>query len=311
MSWIGWYVDASGFWQSRLNPGDMPKHGHWETGKEFQPLTGMTIETRKFVRSEEDAPAAKTKDTAGSGSGSGSSGSSTTAGSSSRNQTPADRRREWYNREQRRIDHQQKRVRKLRRAKRRAVNRLELLRWRYRRARADQHILRKNLVRRMRQTEDRIEDLNREIRHATRVRDRNSARVHLPQQPKFEGQITVEMLLSTDGVTFQPDVPVRMDARVWAMARITLNQRSWKPGMLASPWMMRLKWNPPDRYRKQDDLPMDHDEYVVSNPLVIIREFKAPRSKPTGGQWSVAAELYEIVLDGSVWDANSHLEGTQ
>lgn len=311
MAWVGWYVDEHGMWQTAQHPGDMPSTGSWQWGL-VDLGSGMTTRVQKWVADPNAPPPPAKPGTPGK---SQTKDGSTTSGTSTSAPTAAERRADRQERARKRADRRASRMRRLRRNRHRARERLERLKWRYRRARADQHLLRRNLVRRMHETEDRIATLSREIRRMIQVRDRNRARVHLPQQPKFEGQVTVEMLLSTDGISFGSSVAVRPKHRVYAQARITLNQRVWRPGLLAQPWMIRLLWNPPARYSAQDNLGDGHDEYVVSNPVVIIREFKAPPTKPTGGQWSVRAELYEIVLDGSVYDgpANNkpHLEGSE
>jgi hypothetical protein len=181
-------------------------------------------------------------------------------------------------------------------------NKLESLREQYKRARSDNHTLKRNIKRRIRQLEGNLQNAQNTLR---RLPSNKVAKLDFTKRVKYVHGLLVTLDFDTKSpnnpggpLNFKTKGSIGKQHKVFVRATIHIGDREWKPGRVGMPEMLRVKWTYPGKkedWRKVDDLPLDTDEYMVSNPLQIIRVFKAP---DTGNTFTSAkigckASIYE------------------
>lgn len=173
-------------------------------------------------------------------------------------------------------------------------NRLDSLKDQYKDARRDQHILRRNIVRRINETERSLDRVTNALKRLPVV---NPFKLRSTEK-KYRGAISVVIDFAiepdndADPLVFG-EMNVPRNANVWVRASITLLDRDWKPGRLAAPFMIRTRWDWPKGWLKRDDVPQSTDEYMVSNPLQLIRVFRSPGTGDKTPTFTCRAYVYE------------------
>jgi hypothetical protein len=173
-------------------------------------------------------------------------------------------------------------------------SRLTSLKDQLKRARADQHVLRGNIVTRIRQVEALIRNVNAALARLT-AREKLFT-LHAPERPRWVGGVMVTLEMSTDGLSFQNPLPeVKTGATVYVRATVQVGNREWRPGLLAAPDMVRVRWTKPAGYVTLGPDGLYNDEYLSSNPLTIVRKFRAPSTGTTKGTFAARVGLYEFI----------------
>lgn len=189
-------------------------------------------------------------------------------------------------------------------------SRLESLRDQYRHARSDQHVLKRNIMRRIRQVEA---NLNRVEAALKRLPRPNPFLIDFSKQrPRLRSGIRVTMDLAPapkdkEPLGFTTRMSVGPSKVIYVRATISLEDRNWRPGLLGAPEMVRVKWTIPKGWYDLG-LPYGHwgsDEYFVSNPLQLVRPFRSPGTGDPRPSFRLRAEVYEFT-----WaeNANAHRE---
>lgn len=125
-----------------------------------------------------------------------------------------------------------------------------------------------------------------------------NAALYQAQQIKEKGGITVTVELSLDGSSYSNPAPaVAHSAHVWVRAIIV--QTITKPknsGVAITHSIAHTQWTVPRGWTALDTIGRaGRDEYLVSNPLTVIREFTAPGSGATNKPFFVYVDVYEPV----------------
>lgn len=155
---------------------------------------------------------------------------------------------------------------------------------------------RNSLLKRIRRLED---DLNR--LYAQYLRKLKTAPVSVygtRKKPRVYAGISVQMDVSTDGQYYSnPSPRITNGHRVWVRSRIEMAQKSpfstvktEIPEMVRCTWVIPRHWTILDRYSRFGRI-----EPVVSLPLIITREFKAPSSGTTRANFGMYADPYYYV----------------
>lgn len=182
-------------------------------------------------------------------------------------------------------------------------NKLNSLRDQYKKARGDQHILKRNINRRIKQFE---QDLKRTENALKRLPKHNPFLLNVTKhEPKYDGGVLVALDFATEPddkspLSFSPKLRVGRNAKVYVRASIHLGERDWKPGLLGAPEMVRVKWVYPRGWIRLDRLARATDEYMCSNPLYITRVFRSPGRGDTTPKFETKVFTYEFlpVYDG-------------
>jgi hypothetical protein len=187
-------------------------------------------------------------------------------------------------------------------------SKLESLREQSKQARSDQHLLKRNIMRRMKDIEAQLKRVNLFLQKTSAT----PFGIDFSKlKPKFVQNIEIQMEVGTPGinpVTHQPDpslpsfstyAQIGRGATFWIRASFTIQNPDWKPGILGQPELMTTKWSWGKDFIALDGIGGVTDEWIVSNPLVLVRTFRAPS---TGGflhevVFTVTAELYEFTFD--------------
>lgn len=195
------------------------------------------------------------------------------------------------------------RRRKLQDERAQLKERLASLREQYRKARADQHVLKRNIMRRVHQIEASVERVTASLK---RIPSKNPYLLDFSKdKPKLKAGIRVTMDYAEDPqddkapLSFTPVGNVGRGVVVWLRATISVEGRDWKPGTLGAPEMVRVQWSAPKGWLAMGNYRgAGTDEYFVSNPLYMVRPYKSPSDgnshKPT---FSVMARVYEFSFD--------------
>ena len=142
-------------------------------------------------------------------------------------------------------------------------------------------MLRRNLVRR-------INSVERELdRNLSALRRLPSSTPYRPygntQRPKFAGgvEVLVDFAIAPDGdndpLSWTTRPRVGPSTWLYVRATISLANRKWKPTLLGTPDMLRVTWGMPKGWIKVDRVGGNaSDEYLVSNPLYLIRVYRSP-----------------------------------
>jgi hypothetical protein len=106
--------------------------------------------------------------------------------------------------------------------------------------------------------------------------------------------ITVTVELSLDGLSFSnPAPPVPNHAHVWVRAKIEENHTG-AFGIPKSHELLHVTWVYSPLYTRRDHIgSAGRDEFFVSNPLILTREFIAPASGSTKHDFFVYVDTYE------------------
>lgn len=189
-------------------------------------------------------------------------------------------------------------------------NKLGSLRKQYSEARSDQHVLRRNISRRIKQLEA---DLSRTKNALKRLPSNNPFTLDVTKhEPKYMGGVLVALDFATEPddkspLSFSPKLKVGRNAKIFVRATIHLGDRDWRPGMLGAPDALRVKWGYPRGWLRLDRLPRVTDEYMASNPLYITRVFRSPGTGFRTPKFECQVFTYEFlpVYDGQ---AETHVE---
>lgn len=191
-------------------------------------------------------------------------------------------------------------------------SRLQSLRDQYSHSRADQHILRRNIVRRIKQIEASLHKTEAALK---RLPQKNPFLLDFSKtKPKTRGGllVTIDMAVAPNPpnspLSFTNKLRVGRNVQVYIRATITQQNRDWKPGLLGAPEMVRVRWTRPRDWEVLDNLNADGtDEYLCSNPLYLVRLFRSPTSGDPSPSFSVLAQIYEYSFTS--W-TGAHNEGT-
>jgi len=182
-------------------------------------------------------------------------------------------------------------VDELLRQAREARGELTTLRQRY--SHSSSYLERRHLLTRIRAIKDRLDALNAAY---LRAESGKPATVfNTRKKARKRAGLAVRVDISTDGRYFSNPAPsISNTQRVWVRCQIDIAQKSafaTKPTLI--PELVRCTWKIPrgwtilDRYSR-----FGRVEHVVSLPLVITREFKAPSSGTTKARFGVYVDPY-------------------
>lgn len=194
---------------------------------------------------------------------------------------------------------------------------IKALRRQYAAARADQHLLRNNIMARIRRAEAQQRLIVGAL--AKLPKPVPTYTIFATENKRFVGGVRVNLSMSiwpaaaTDGFSWGAQLSqLQVGARIAIRAEIEFGERTWRPGILGAPDMCRVKWDLPPNWLTEDNLSPDgNDEYVVSNPLYIIRTVRHDGNGPLKAEFIVRCWSYELVLDPSTVPPGAHLEGTE
>lgn len=156
---------------------------------------------------------------------------------------------------------------------------------------------RKNLMERLRRSEQRYRAL-----YAQLLKLGDAAPYSLFQRhvPKRRSGVNVIVDLSLDGLVFSNPAPkIPNGHRIWVRARIE-EAHTGDVGVPKTHEMCHITWAFSKRYRPQDTIgAVGRDEYFVSSPLTVTREFLAPTTGSTKKNFFVYVDLYTRVDESS------------
>lgn len=177
-------------------------------------------------------------------------------------------------------------------------SRIESLRGQYQRARGHDHVLARNIVRRLHATERQLDRVTAEIRS---LPSNKPFFLSFKNSDKFRFGVSVSLDAAQSNGTNYKDPPWGTSERVgpnqliWIRATVTLQDPEWRPGRVASPDMLRLLWHRPNGWISTDQVDGNTmHEYIVSNPLYVVRAFRSPTTGDTTPTFRVEADLYEF-----------------
>lgn len=153
---------------------------------------------------------------------------------------------------------------------------------------------RQNFLTRIREAEAKYNGILSEILRSTK---RIPYDLYASTQPIRQSGIDVTVEFSLDGVIFSNPAPtIANNVRVWVRAKIDEAHRG-NVGVPKTHELVHLKWVYSTAiYRKFDNIPVSgHDEYFVSFPLVITREFQTATTGSTKHNFLVYADIYEKI----------------
>lgn len=167
---------------------------------------------------------------------------------------------------------------------------LEDLRTQYRKQRFYTYRERQNFLLRIREAERNYNAILGEI---LRIRRDTRYELYTAQEARRVSGIDVTVEVSLDGVVYSNPAPnIPNGKRVWVRAKIDEAHRG-NVGVPKTHELVHLTWSYSTKYIKLDNIPASgHDEYFVSFPLIITREFTSPASGTTKYNWLVYADLY-------------------
>ena len=171
----------------------------------------------------------------------------------------------------------------------------------YRRTRADAHVLRRNLAKRIRQIEADIRNT-----YLALYTDEKGRKVHEVYTTKNSGRFnslgfSVDITFSLDGESFGERLPnIQLGSVFWVYVKIDMRRPGgtgiggWNPSRLDRPDMISVLWHVPYGFKANDSKGITQDHYVSSVPLHLIREYKAPESGPRTGLFRLNVQAYEF-----------------
>lgn len=161
---------------------------------------------------------------------------------------------------------------------------------------AQSYTERQTLNRRIRQLEDRLAALYAQYLRALKQGGPGPVTVFgTTKKPRTVAGLSVSMDISTDGTYFSNPAPqITNSKRVWVRLKVDVAQKSPfattktdLPEMVRCTWVIPKRWVSQDIYGKYGRV-----EYVVSSPLVVTREFKAPSSGSTKANFGCFVDPY-------------------
>ena len=154
----------------------------------------------------------------------------------------------------------------------------------------------KSILHRQREAEDALHNLLNDYLRTQKVLPL-SLLTYTRQYQKVKGGFLILVQISLDGVSYSNPAPsVPNKKRIWVKAQIEDAHRGVAGERPVTHDLCRTTWKYPKGYRQQDTVsPGGRDEYFVSFPLVIIREFLAPTSGSTKGAFLLDVDLYHDV----------------
>lgn len=158
---------------------------------------------------------------------------------------------------------------------------------------------RQNILVRLRKAEKTVHNLNTAIH---KDQTTLAASLYQAQQIKNMGGVTVTVEASLDGQAYSNPAPtIPHSAHVWIKA--TIVETIVKPkssGVPITHTRAHVHWVIPSGWVAMDTIPKSgRDEFLVSNPLTIIREFTAPSSGPTNKPHFCYVDVYEQIDEPS------------
>lgn len=179
-------------------------------------------------------------------------------------------------------------------------NKLDSLREQYASARGNQHTLRRNISRRIKQLEASLSRTNNALK---RLPASKPFRIDVTKhEPKYKGGVLVQLDFAEEPsgkspLSFSPKLRVGRNSKVFVRATIHLGDRDWRPGLLGAPDALRVKWSWPRQWIRMDRLPRATDEYMASNPLYITRVFRSPGTGRRTPKFECQVFTYEFLPD--------------
>lgn len=118
------------------------------------------------------------------------------------------------------------------------------------------------------------------------------------KKQQISGGVTVRVEISLDGLSYSnPGPSIPHGAHVWVRAVIDEAHRG-EAGYPITHEMCHVSWTYYSGYRARDKVPPGgEDDFFVSYPLTITREFTAPSGGSTSHDFFVYVDLYEPVND--------------
>lgn len=156
----------------------------------------------------------------------------------------------------------------------------------------------KSILRKQRDADDALRQLLNDYLRTQKVLPL-SLLTYTRQYQVARGGFLILVSISLDGVVYSNPAPsVPNGKRIWVKARIEDAHRGVAGERPTTHDLCRTTWKFPKGYLQQDRVsPGGRDEYFVSFPLVIIREFLAPKSGSTKGAFLLDVDLYHDVGD--------------
>lgn len=159
--------------------------------------------------------------------------------------------------------------------------------------------LRRNAIVRLKEAERRLAAVEDALFKALGAGSSAAASLYRPQLVQRKSGTLVIVQLSIDGIVFSNPGPIiKSKARVWVRAQIDEAHRG-QTGAPKTHMLCHVRWVSLALSRgfvKQDTIGLPgRDEYFVSYPLTVTREFLAPASGRTDYDWLVFVDLYEPV----------------
>lgn len=155
------------------------------------------------------------------------------------------------------------------------------------------HLQRKHLLERLRKAEDRYQALYRQLL-ATGLAAPYS--LYAKRRPLRKSGFDVVVELSLDGFAFSnPPPPIPNDAVVWVRALISENHTG-TVGVPQTHELIHVTFSYSTHYKAMDGVSKTgRDHYMVSNPLTVTRQLRAPASGSTRHNFFVYVDAYEPI----------------
>lgn len=128
----------------------------------------------------------------------------------------------------------------------------------------------------------------------TKLGETQGVGLYTKKKQQTVGGVNIRVELSLDGLAFSNPGPViPHSAHIWVRATIDEAHRG-EAGYPKTHEMCHITWSYFSGYHPRDTIPKaGHDEFFVSYPLIITREFDAPGSGSTKHDFFVYVDLYE------------------
>lgn len=130
----------------------------------------------------------------------------------------------------------------------------------------------------------------------TKLGSQAPASLYSPKQQQIIGGLNIRVEISLDGLTYSnPGPTIPNSAHIWVRAIIDEAHRG-EAGFPKTHEMCHVTWSYYSGFHKLDIIPASgHDEFFVSYPLTLTREFTAPSSGSTHHDFFVYVDLYEPI----------------
>lgn len=176
------------------------------------------------------------------------------------------------------------------------VAEVKALKAKYRTTRFATYKARQNFLKRIRTTEQEQQLIKLQL---VALQKNTKYQLYRAQENKRKSGLSVVVSISVDGLAYSNPAPKILNSQhIWVRAEIN-DVHVGQVGLSKTHELVHLTWSYYSRFTHLDTIPATgHDEYFVSYPLVIIREFNAPSSGSTAHNFLVYADAYEEAGNG-------------